>query len=83
MTCGQMNDADRVRDRATRLFALALQCRETGLSFYADELTKLALEASNHADAIERSTPVVTLRQLNQPIAQQQQQPQDDPDKTE
>jgi hypothetical protein len=78
-----MDDAEKVRDRATRLFALALQCRETGLSFYADELEQLAREASDHADAIERDTPPTPMRQLDQPVAQQQQQPQVDSDKSE
>jgi hypothetical protein len=78
-----MNDADNVRDRATRLFALALQCRETGLSYYADELTKLALETSNHADTLVGRTPPAPLKLPNQPAAQQQQQPQNDADKSE
>jgi hypothetical protein len=73
---GPLNDADKVRDRATRLFALALHCRETGLFSYADELTKLAIEDSNHADAIAISNSVAIPKQLDQPIVQQQQQPQ-------
>ena len=48
-----MDDVARIRDRATRLFALALQAREQGHT-NADELTKLAHETLAHAEEIAR-----------------------------
>jgi hypothetical protein len=44
-----MSDADQLRNRATRLLALALKARDNGLSEYADELTQLASEAFDQA----------------------------------
>jgi hypothetical protein len=49
-----MSDADQLRDRATRLLALALKARDNGLSEYADELTQLASEAFDQAADMER-----------------------------
>jgi hypothetical protein len=49
-----MSDANQVRNRATRLLALALKARDNGLSEYADELTQLATEAFDHAADMER-----------------------------
>jgi hypothetical protein len=49
-----MGDSDRVRDRATRLFALALKAREDGKLLLAEEITRLAIEASDHADEMDR-----------------------------
>jgi len=40
-----MSGADQLRNRATRLVALALKARDNGLYEYADELTQLASEA--------------------------------------
>jgi hypothetical protein len=48
-----MDDVSRIRDRATRLFALALQAREEGHA-NADELTKLAHETLAHAEELTR-----------------------------
>jgi hypothetical protein len=45
-----MADADKLRDRATRLFALARKARDSGLREYANELTQLASEAFDQAE---------------------------------
>ena len=49
-----MDDADLLRNRASRLFALATRSRQEGYSEYADELDSLAREVVRHAVAIER-----------------------------
>jgi hypothetical protein len=49
-----MDDADMLRNRATRLFALGARSRQEGYSDYADELDSLAREVVRHAVAIER-----------------------------
>jgi hypothetical protein len=49
-----MSDADQLRNRATRLLALALEARDNGLSEYANELTQLASEAFEQAADMER-----------------------------
>jgi hypothetical protein len=49
-----MDDADLLRNRATRLFALAARSRQEGYSDYADELDSLAREVVRRAVAIER-----------------------------
>lgn len=48
-----MDDADLLRNRATRLFALAERARQQGHPDYADELSKLAREVVRHAVIIE------------------------------
>jgi hypothetical protein len=55
-----MDDETRIRDRATRLFALAIQARERG-DASADDIIKLANEALSHAEEIQRR--VVTQQQ--------------------
>jgi hypothetical protein len=45
-----MSDAGQLRDRATRLFALARKARDNGLREYANQLTQLASEACNQAE---------------------------------
>jgi hypothetical protein len=72
-----MDDAARVRERAVRLYALALQARERGYTS-ASELERLANEAMTHAEELERRTRIVPTQPatLPQPVAQQQQQPQ-------
>lgn len=55
-----MSDADETRQRATRLFALAIKAREDGKSNLADELTKLASEGIGRANPLDdqiRPTP--------------------------
>ena len=49
-----MSDADQLRNRATRLLALALKARDNRLSEYADELTQSASEAFEQAAGLER-----------------------------
>jgi hypothetical protein len=49
-----MSDADQLRDRAARLFALARKARDNGLREYANELTQLASEAFDQAADKER-----------------------------
>jgi hypothetical protein len=49
-----MDDADLLRNRATRLLALAERARQEGKLNYADELTSLAREVVRHTVAIER-----------------------------
>jgi hypothetical protein len=71
-----MDDAARVRERAVRLYALALQARERGYTS-ASELERLANEAMAHAEELERRTCSVTPSPaMPQQAAQQQQQPQ-------
>jgi len=48
-----MADAIRLRDRASRVLALALKARNDGNEGYAEELTRLAAEAFNQAAEIE------------------------------
>lgn len=74
-----MSDADQLRARATRLFALALKARDEGKTAYADELTKLASEAFDQATEIERPSsaiPMPPATEAQQQTAQQEQQPQ-------
>ena len=49
-----MPDSDRLRDRAARLLALALQAREGGKLFLSEEMIKLATEARDKADEMDR-----------------------------
>jgi hypothetical protein len=73
-----MSDAEQIRVRAARLFALALKAREDEKLDYADELTKLASEAFDHATRLEATappTPPVAAPSQQQQHAQQQQQP--------
>jgi hypothetical protein len=71
-----MDDAARVRERAVRLYALALQARERGYTS-ASELERLANETMSHAEELERRTRIVTPpAEAAQQVAQQQQQPQ-------
>jgi hypothetical protein len=48
------DDVRQLRNRATRLFALAIKMREDGHQLYAEELIKLASEALAQAVAMER-----------------------------
>ena len=70
-----MDDAAQVRERAVRLYALALQARERGYTS-ASELERLANETMSHADELERRTRSVTPpATMPQQVAQQQPQP--------
>jgi hypothetical protein len=67
-----MDDAAQVRERAVRLYALALQARERGYTS-ASELERLANETMTHAEELERRTRIVTpLAEVPQQVAQQQ-----------
>jgi len=66
--------AARLRDRAARLFAVALKAREDGNDQYAEELTRLASEAIDQATDLENRAPRVTRAAPR--VAQQTQQPQ-------
>jgi hypothetical protein len=59
-----MADAARLRDRATRVLALALQVRDNGNVDYANELTRLAEEAflTSHRDRDAQSKLAVNAR---------------------
>jgi len=70
-----MDDVSRIKDRATRLFALALRAREQDHAS-ADELTKLAHETLTHAEDLERRRPILGSTTAAQQPAQQQRQPQ-------
>jgi hypothetical protein len=71
-----MDDAARVRERAVRLYALALQARERGYT-RASELERLANETMAHAEELERRIcGVAPSAAMPQQAAQQQQQPQ-------
>lgn len=49
-----MSDAVQLRNRATRLLAIALKARDNGLTEYADELPQCASEAFDQAADVER-----------------------------
>ena len=49
-----MRDSDRLRDRAARLLALALKAREDDKLLLSEEIIKLATEASDQADDMDR-----------------------------
>ena len=70
-----MSDADQLRDRASRLFAMALKARETGFAS-ATELEKFASEALAQAENMERRASAPPTPEAPHQIAQQQQQPQ-------
>jgi hypothetical protein len=64
-----MSDVEQIiRDRASRLHALALKARDNNLDDYAAQLEELAAEASAHADRLSG--------EVRQQSTQQQQQPQ-------
>ena len=54
-----MDDAAQVRERAVRLYALALQARERSYT-RAGELERLANETMAHAEELERRGRIVT-----------------------
>ena len=49
-----MRDSERLRDRAARVLALALDSRESGFDDYSDKLTEQASEILADAEQIER-----------------------------
>jgi hypothetical protein len=81
-----MRESDKLRDRAARLFALAVKAREDDKFLLADEITILATEASNQADEMDRTGGVTARGRVPAPRAvpsappqQQQQQQQEQP----
>jgi hypothetical protein len=46
--------SDTLRERAAQLRALAIKARENGKPLLADEITRLVVELSDQADALER-----------------------------
>jgi hypothetical protein len=68
-----MSDAEQLRDRATRLLALARKARDNELREYADELTQFASEAFDQATDMERRLGPNPKTQPQQPAQQQQQ----------
>jgi hypothetical protein len=66
--------AARLRDRAARLLAVALQAREDGNDQFAEELARLASEAIEQAADLE--IHVVQIARATSHVAQQTQQPQ-------
>jgi hypothetical protein len=81
-----MRDSDGVRDRAARLRALALKAEDDGKLLLAAEIRRLAAEARDQADEMDRREDLVQHEQSahepeHQQPAQQQQQPQSEGDK--
>jgi hypothetical protein len=71
-----VSDSDRLRDRATQLFAMALRAREQG-SVSADEIEKLAQEGMAQAEEMDRRGRThPPAAEAPQQVGQQQQQPQ-------
>ena len=58
-----MSDAVQIRDRASRLFTLALKVREDGLLNYAEQLTQMASEAVEQATTMESQQPGIQQEQ--------------------
>ena len=49
-----MRASDMLRNRAAQLRAMAIKAREDGKPVLADEITRLVVELSDQADALER-----------------------------
>ena len=49
-----MREPGKLRDRAAQLRALAVKAREDGKPLLADEITRLVVELSDQADALDR-----------------------------
>jgi hypothetical protein len=83
-----MRDSDTLRERAAQLRALALKARQEGKALLSDEITKLAIEASDKADEMDRGEVQMQHQQSahqqpEQPVQQQQQLPQPEGEKEE
>ena len=59
-----MADTDQLRDRASRLLALAISAREKGQAEYADRLTEQAADFLDAAKAAE----LAAAKQQQQPL---------------
>jgi hypothetical protein len=75
-----MLDPEQLRERATRLLAMALKAREDGHADYAERLTERASHLLDEATAMENHHTPKPEGSVGQP-AQQQQQPQPKTDK--
>lgn len=76
-----MSEAERLRERAARLLAMALTCRDEGDVDRADLLVSHANSYVERAEILEKAAsvdPASTKSQASQHVAQQQQQPQPD-----
>jgi hypothetical protein len=62
-----MSDVGKIRDRASRLYALALKARDNNLDDYASQLEELAAEASAHADQLSGEVRLRLIPQQRQP----------------
>jgi hypothetical protein len=69
-----MANADRMRERASRLLAMALSARDKGQIEYADKLTKQASDVLD--EATKAQATAIQPAKDPQPAAQQQQQQQ-------
>ena len=49
-----MRDSDMLRDRAAQLRTMAIKAREDGKPLLAEEITKLVIELSDQADAMDQ-----------------------------
>jgi hypothetical protein len=75
-----MTDAERARDQANRLLAMALKAREEGL---IDDAERFAERAAYYLDKAQALDPVASQPrgEARQNVVQRQQQPQpDDPE---
>jgi cellobiose-specific phosphotransferase system component IIA len=68
-----MANADQMRDRASRLLAMALSARDKGQIEYADKLTKQASDVLD--EATKAQAPAIQPAEEPQPAAQQRQRP--------
>ena len=57
-----MREQDKLRERTAQLRALAIKAREDGKPLVADEITKLVIELSDQADAMDRGEEQSRLR---------------------
>lgn len=62
-----MDQANRFRERATRLFALALQVSKHGDQALADELTNAANDVLDQAERLERENKAIRPQQQQKP----------------
>ena len=71
-----MRDSDRLRDRSVRLFALALKALEDGKPDLTGEITRLAVEAADQANAMDQHEAPLEQSQGRREVQQQQLQQQ-------
>ena len=62
-----MANADQMRDRASRLLAMALSARDKGQIEYADKLTKQASDVLDEATKAQAPPPSSPPKDLSQP----------------